>query len=517
MNLTKTLKRSWRTFFGSFNKLSEIQEKAIPLIIDEKNVLLISETASGKTEAVVAPLVERIQKQHQEDILFVLYIVPTRALVKNIYDRIVDQFRELEISLNMKTGDYPSMRKVPNFLITTPESLDSLICRRKEIFFDLFAVVLDEIHFLDGTARGDQLRVLLRRLKEITKEKFNTYILSATIAEPVEMGNRYISDEFNVIQTSGKRKIKNSFCNDLDDVYKIALEENLRKILVFCNKRETVEALSKKAKDIWGKPYVVAHHGSLSKPVRTEAEEFMKNSPFGICFSTMTLEVGIDIGNIDAVVLAQIPWTISAFLQRIGRANRRGSIIRVISLVKTDVEKSIISEMLENAKNKNLPETSYNFDLGVIIQQIFSVLFANVRGKIKKYFEILFQNLLNPDTLYLILENLVKLEWIEHRNNKYYASTKIMNLGRYGKIHSNINSSKELPVLDISTKKIVGKILYPIDNIFVLNAKVWKIVQKKENKLYVKHYKSDKFLIKFRRSRNDSLYLYLLPDVLKEL
>jgi len=218
-------------FFGRFGKLLPIQEKTIPLILKGKNAIIISSTASGKTEAVVAPLIERCLKENWEG-LSILYISPTRALVNDMYYRLKEQLKELNISLSSKTGDKPQFNpnKLPNFLITTPESLDSLICRYPSSFKNVKAVVLDEIHLLDNTYRGDQLRILLKRLEYIAETDFNIYALSATIADPKDVGSRYLKD-FEVIMNPGKREIEYTLLRSLEEVFNHARREKLKKLL----------------------------------------------------------------------------------------------------------------------------------------------------------------------------------------------------------------------------------------------------------------------------------------------
>jgi len=178
IDIKKKLSRAWNTFFSKFEKLLEIQLKAIPVVLERKNAIVVSSTASGKTEAVVAPLIERFLREEWKN-LAILYISPTKALVNDIYYRLNGQLEELEVSVSIKTGDNPQFNpnKPPNFLITTPESFDSLLCRHPGSFNDIKAVVLDELHLLDNTYRGDQLRLLLKRLKCTAETDFNIYTI----------------------------------------------------------------------------------------------------------------------------------------------------------------------------------------------------------------------------------------------------------------------------------------------------------------------------------------------------
>lgn len=142
--------------------------QAIPPILQGKDTLVIAATASGKTEAVVAPLLERLLQPGplEQGRLRLLYISPTRALVRDLVERLQIPLETLGISLALKTGDSgPIAAANPaTLLITTPESTDSLLTRIPRLFIPLQAIILDEIHLFDNTRRGDHLRCLLNRI-----------------------------------------------------------------------------------------------------------------------------------------------------------------------------------------------------------------------------------------------------------------------------------------------------------------------------------------------------------------
>jgi len=515
--LKKKLKRTWTTFFGRYGKLTLIQLKTIPIVLEGKNALIISSTASGKTEAVMAPLIERFLDEKWEQ-LAILYISPTRALVNDMYYRLREQLEELGITVSLKTGDKPRFNpdKPANILITTPESFDSLLCRYPRSFKKIKAVILDDIHLLDNTYRGDQLRLLLRRLESIVETYLNIYALSATIANPQEVGARYLKN-FEVIIAPGKREIEYTFVKSLEEIFCYSRKENLKKLLIFCNKRASAEMLAEECKKLWGFNKVVVHHGSLSKTIREEAEKFMKESQQGVCIATMTLEVGIDIGDIDAVVLAEPPWSISSLLQRIGRGNRRTQKNRVFVLCNSNEEKALLEQMFKIAIEGYIEPVEYSRDLSVVIQQIFSSLYANPNGLKENYFLKIFNGFCSEYELEEILRHLANKNWIEKRGEKWYATTKLMDWGEKGKIHSNIPSTKSLKVIDISTEQTVGEVQYPIDETFVLGGKIWKIIKVLEDKIYVKPEKAKASAVKFKKYTTKGAFYYLLPENLKNV
>jgi len=517
IELKKKLKRTWITFFGRYGRLLPIQLKTIPIVLKRKNAIIVSSTASGKTEAVVAPLIERCLKENWEG-LSILYISPTKALVNDMHYRLKEQLEELNISLSLKTGDRPQFNsnKLPNFLITTPESLDSLICRYPSSFKNVKTVVLDEIHLLDNTYRGDQLRILLKRLEYIVETDFNIYALSATIADPKDVGSRYLKG-FEVIMNPGRREIEYTLLRSLEEVLNHARREKLKKLLIFCNKRANVENVAKECKRLWDNNRVVVHHGSLSKQIREDAESFMKESQYGVCVATMTLEIGIDIGDIDAVVLAEAPWSISSLLQRIGRGNRRTQKCRVFAVFNSEEEKSMFEQMFRVAIEGYVEPVEYSQDLSVVVQQIFSSLYANPSGVESSYLIELFNGFCSEDDLKDILNYLAVKGWVE-KKNKWYATTKLMDWGEKGKIHSNIPSIKMVKVINVSSNQAIGEVQYPIDDIFVLAGKAWKVIHISGDKIYVKLEKSKASTAKakFKSHTAKGYFYYFLPKNIRD-
>jgi ATP-dependent Lhr-like helicase len=507
------------TFFSRYGRLLPIQSRTIPVVLAGKNAIIISSTASGKTEAVIAPLIERHLKEEcgsggsgdGAGGIAILYISPTKALVNDMHDRLKGQLQELGVSVSMKTGDTPRFNpaKSPCVLITTPESFDSMICRHPGSFTNIRAVILDEIHLIDNTYRGDQLRLLLKRLKQISTLDFNIYALSATIAGPEEVGRRYLGD-FEVITDSDKREIDYTLVGSTEELYDCVRRENIRKLLIFCNKRATVEVLSRECVDLWGSNRVVVHHGSLSRSIRGEAESFMKDAQYGVCVATMTLEIGIDIGDIDAIVLAEVPWSISSLLQRIGRGSRRVQRNRVFAMYGSADEQMLLERMFHVAMAGHVEPVDYLHDPSVVVQQVFSSLYASPCGLTDENLLDIFEGFCSEDELRGILSHLLKSEWIE-KWQKWSATTKLMDIGAKGEIHSNIPSNKVVAVIDVTSKQIIGEVQYPIDEIFVLAGRVWRIVREAFDRVYVKPAKERGATAKFKSHASEGAFSYLLP------
>jgi ATP-dependent helicase Lhr and Lhr-like helicase len=509
--IRRRLKHSWLPFFSKFGKLNSVQIECIPRILDGKNVVVASPTASGKTEAVVAPVAERFISEEWES-LAILYVVPTRALANDTLARIKDSLADMGIIAVLKHGDKPYLSRdnLPNCIITTPESLDSLICRRPKLFYTLRAIILDEIHLLDNTYRGDQLRLLLWRLKKLSNYKLSFYLLSATLSDPNEIAERYVSD-FEVVLSEGQREIQYSIVTSIDEIYILARKNNWKKLLCFCNYRETVEDTALALGNLWVPYPVLAHHGKLSRHEREEAENLMRESDVAVCVATSTLEIGIDIGDIDLIILAEIPWSISSLIQRIGRGNRRKNIINVAVLIKSEEEKKIIEAMMKAAISGILPLENYKPDVSVAIQQIFSYLYQHPEGVPEIEILELLSLLCSKDNSKHILENLRNLGWIKFRAQYLSASTELMDLGEKGKIHSNIPESVSYKVIDVDANREVGTIQGVSDEVFVLAKKAWRVVAIHGDVIQVRHFKGKASAPLFKTQRCASAFNNLMP------
>jgi len=514
--IRERLKYAWTPFFTRFGRLTPIQVATIPPILDGRNVIVASPTASGKTEAIIAPVAERFRKEDWEG-LAVLYIVPTRALANDTLARIDGPLRDMGIKVAIKHGDKPylSSSKLPNVLITTPESLDSLICRRPEVFRFLRTVILDEIHLLDNTYRGDQLQLLLWRLKKlVTDSSYSVHLLSATLSSPHQIAQRYVSD-FEVVTTQGQRDIDYRLLNSHEEVHRLAREQGVKKLLCFCNLRESVEVVADELAKLWHPYPVVTHHGSLSRRVREEAEAVMKGADVAVCVATSTLEVGIDIGDIDLIVLSEPPWSISSLLQRIGRGNRRKHIVHTAVIIKSDEEKLLMDTMFKVAASGAIPEEPYEAELSVAVQQVFSFLYQNPQGISETLIWELLSPLCSEDEAKLILGHLRRNEWIERRAGQWFASIKLMDLGEKGRIHSNIPDLQTYRVIDVDSGKEIGTIAGIFDEVFVLAGRMWRVVSVENDVIKARRFTGKALAPLFQRCISGGAFYYLLPPELK--
>lgn len=483
-----SLNHTGSAFFQSFGRFTDIQRSSIPLILEGKDILAFSSTASGKTEAACAPLVERNFLQREP--WTILYISPTRALINDLYHRLLKPANQLNLRIARRTGDHrDNLKQIPHILITTPESFDSLMCRNSrsdEYGHDLAfvkAVVLDEIHLLYGTSRGEQLKWLLHRLRKLRKyaaqkewsssDGFQTVGLSATLPNPQSILNDFFPDNSEIVSSSNKRPIEivETNCENMSiecqlSAYLNELQQN-EKILVFAKSRKRVDYLAslfKSQKNRTGYE-VYAHHGSLSKKLREDAEWAIKNKDRIILVATSTLEIGIDIGNIDLVVLDGPPPDISSFLQRIGRGNRRTNNTRVMMCADEIPDYILQHAMVDAARDGWLGDGRKGPSYSVIKQQIASYIFqSSTKKRSLKSLENLFST---SDDMVKIFQSI--LSNMIDNGELVEESRGIFKLGHYwwnkaeqmGQIHSNISGGGGTKVVDLdSGDTLADKVLF---------------------------------------------------------
>ncbi|MEJ7615378.1 MAG: DEAD/DEAH box helicase [Pyrinomonadaceae bacterium] len=257
MNL---LPHTWDALLARFGRLTDIQAKAIGPLLAGRNCMLVSATASGKTEAALAPLLERqLQKRFRAGRragLQTLFIVPTRALTRDLARRLEEPLAKLALTLGIKTSDEPALKphRPPDVLLTTPESLDSLLANRPRLLKDVRAVIVDELHLYEDTARGDQLRVLLsrlRRLRRFAHERGDALdagvqfcALSATIEQPAIVAARYFAEPV-LLESPGQREIEAEMLAfdgpaSLRELFARLASRGTRKVLAFVRAKPSV-------------------------------------------------------------------------------------------------------------------------------------------------------------------------------------------------------------------------------------------------------------------------------------
>ena len=448
----------WQPIFGRFGRLTPIQLALMPAMLSGKDALACAPTASGKTEAALAPIALRLSEGEPTGGIRAVWVVPTRALVNDLDQRMRGPLRDAGLSFGVRTGDRREVRagRLEDLVVTTPESLDSMIGRIPGAWVNLQACVLDEIHLLDGTPRGDQLRVLLQRLRAEAPGGFQTVALSATLHDPAAVAARYLHREPTVIQVGGARTLSQTVVTSLEEAVATLRAEERHKALIFGNARREVEETALALRALWPVDRIAVHHGSLARKERESVEAAMRSWRWGLLVATTTLELGVDVGDIDAVVLLGPPLSPSSYQQRIGRANRREAVIRVIGIARKDSEVEAFASLEELAREGVVEPRGDQPDASVLVQQTLSIVWQR-RSPVPAQDLVALLAPIDPEGLLpQILEYLADEGWLRRSGDRYAPTERAMDLGERGTLHSNIPDSRQLSLVDATSGRPIG-------------------------------------------------------------
>jgi len=469
--LKALIPRAWHPFLARFSTPTPIQLDGIPAIMEGHPTLLVAPTASGKTEAYTAPIAEMILAGPGPGTLSGWIVSPTRALVNDLTRRIAPPLSAMGLHIGRRTGEHReiSRPKPPHMVVTTPESLDSMLSHSPSIVLRARFVVLDEVHMLDATPRGDQLACLVSRMRSIAPG-IQVIASSATVDDLAGLAGRYLGADSKLIHVAGERAIEADFIHNSAGALAEALRRmtaqgaGIRKVLVFVKRRADAERLFSIFK---GRPpfgdSVFLHHGSLSRTRREFVEHRMLSGTSCLCFATTTLEVGIDIGDIDLIVLANPPPSVSTLLQRIGRGSRRIRRSRVCCLTTDEGQTLRYKHLISAARKGRLFGGPYHFCPSVLVQQCMSLLMQTPNKWITAEAVGSRMPAWLKDTgwtsrLSELLDHLADNRWLlSGSGGRYYMGEKLEEAFKFGLIHSNIESRKnEIEVVDQDTRQVLG-------------------------------------------------------------
>ncbi|MDH3695190.1 MAG: DEAD/DEAH box helicase, partial [Gammaproteobacteria bacterium] len=348
-------------FSQAFDNATPCQQQAWPAIKQGQHTLVTSPTGSGKTLAAFLSAIDDLvclgsERGFLEDQTHVLYVSPLKALSndidKNLQQPIAgirDQFLSLniadvEVTTAVRTGDTTQSdrekmrRKPPHILVTTPESLYILLTSEsgRKMLSTVRSVIVDEIHALAGNKRGAHLALSVERLEALVTTPLTRIGLSAT-QRPIERVANYLvgRDQSCAIVDTGhvrerdlaiempKSPLEAIMAAEVwSEVYDRLAEliREHRSTLIFVNTRRLAERAARYLSERLGEDVVTAHHGSLAKEHRLDAEQRLKAGQLGGLVATASMELGIDIGDVDLVCQIGSPRSISAFIQRVGRS-----------------------------------------------------------------------------------------------------------------------------------------------------------------------------------------------------
>ena len=316
-----------------YTSLTPIQELAIPKVLSGRHVLVVAPTGSGKTEAALFPILSEILRRKYFERVAVLYITPLRALNRDVMRRIARISSRLEVEAAVRHGDTPSsIRKriasrPPHILITTPETFSYILVDSKlrDALKKVGWVVVDELHELLESKRGSQVSVNLERLAELAGS-FQRIGLSASIGD-IGTAKRFLAYG-RIVEEAVLEGTRDAEIRLVSGYYSADPSEKVRTLadivgkhrtsIVFTNTRDEAEYVGRRLSELG--LVVRVHHGSLSREEREEAESLLKEGSLSCVVATSSLELGIDVGSVDAVVQVSSPRQVLKLVQRVGRS-----------------------------------------------------------------------------------------------------------------------------------------------------------------------------------------------------
>ncbi len=329
--------------------LRSTQADAVAPILQGQHCLILAPTAGGKTEAAIIPVLSRMATGEWPG-PSVLYVCPIKALLNNIESRLSRYAGFVGRTVQVWHGDVGqgakarAKRSAPDILLTTPESLEGMLISTKgdraSWFGSIRVVIVDELHAFAGDDRGWHLRAVIKRIEAYARQPIQRIGLSATVGNPNELLDWFAgAGERQVV---GSSSVSTDADVTIDHVGSMANAATVisrlhrgSKRLVFCDSRSKVEELGVALRSLNTRTFV--SHSSLSASERKLAETAFAEERDCVIVATSTLELGIDVGDLDYVIQIDSPSSVSSFLQRMGRSGRRaGSRRNCLFLTTTD-------------------------------------------------------------------------------------------------------------------------------------------------------------------------------------
>jgi ATP-dependent Lhr-like helicase len=364
------LRRWWD---GRFGEPTAAQLEGWRAIRRGEHTLIAAPTGSGKTLAAFLTAIDQLLREGLQaglaDEVRVIYVSPLKALSADIHKNLAEPRREIhalspqvKVTAAVRSGDTPQneraamLRTPPHILVTTPESLYLLLTaeRSRNMLKTARVVIVDEIHAVLQSRRGAHLALSLERLDHVCGRRLQRIGLSAT-QKPIDEVARFLTPEPCTIVDKGHRRtldlgveVPGSPLEAVmsQEVWKeiygrlVGLIESHRTTLVTVNTRRLAERMAHQLSERLGPDHVAAHHGSLAKEARLDAEQRLKEGRLKVLVATASLELGIDIGHVDLVCQISSPHRISTFLQRVGRSGHTVSGVpkgRIFPLTRDDL------------------------------------------------------------------------------------------------------------------------------------------------------------------------------------
>ncbi|GGP20470.1 ATP-dependent helicase [Thermocladium modestius] len=507
-----------------YSRPTDIQSRAIPIILDGKNVLISSPTGTGKTEAAVLPVASKMLEERGVGI-HALYITPMRALNRDLLNRLEKFFGLLGLRVGVRHGDTPQRERrrqreePPHMLITTPESLQFLLINKsmRKWLRSVKWVIIDEVHELVNDKRGIQLSLSLERLVNLAGD-FQRIALSASIGN-LDLVAKYVGGArpVQVISSLAIKEMRLSVRRPQEhpdppgdmtpESYGRlhALSELIKEgggvVLLFSNTRDTAELLGNRLKGIFGLN-VEVYHGSLSKERREGVEELMRGGKVDAVVTTSSLELGIDVGRISKVIQYMSPRQVTRLIQRVGRSGHGVGLISRGVIVASDFDDYLESVVIAVSAKKGLLEKDVEYHekaMDVLAHQTLGMLMdAKADGR-SATIEYIYETAsrahpyasLGIDEVKRLVDFLVERRLIGIDGDVIYP--------RRGSIRYYVEGASMIPdeqhylAVDYVTNKAVGELdeefvstIEPGTKI-ILSAKLWNVlsINQEEKRVYM--------------------------------
>ena len=350
-------------FESTLGEPTPVQCEAWPIIAEGKHALISAPTGTGKTLSAFLIFLDRMKRQAQAGVLQqelqLIYVSPLKSLAADIRENLRWPLNgigaEELISVGIRTGDTTQrerqqmVKKPPHILIITPESLYLMLTSKtgQNVLATAKAVIIDELHALIDTKRGAHLMLSLARLDYLCGQPLQRIGLSATI-EPLETAAEYLApEEVGIAAPAMAKQVRLDILSPYADTTKGSRKDpvweelgklvyqycqNSRSVIAFVEGRRYAEKLAYYVNQLGGEGFARVHHGSLSKEQRMETELNLRDGTLRLLCATSSMELGIDVGEIDQVLQVGCPRTISGTMQRLGRAGHNPGRVSVMYL-----------------------------------------------------------------------------------------------------------------------------------------------------------------------------------------
>jgi ATP-dependent Lhr-like helicase len=520
-----------RSALGDFGFVTPTlpQKQVIPWILKGAHVLLIAPTGSGKTESAMLPIFHRILEGGREKRgVLALYITPLRALNRDMLSRLSRWGEMLGITLGVRHGDTSAYERQkqscnpPDVLITTPETLQIMLSgkRLRANLESVAYVIVDEVHELATSKRGSQLSVALERLVEVCGE-FQRIGLSATVGNPEEVA-RFLGGvgrsveivrvdmfkqlDFEVVcplPTEKDRELSKKLNCTVELASHVRVIREIVKAhastLIFVNTREAAEALASRF-CMLGENFGV-HHGSLSRQARIEAEEDFKAGKLEALICTSSMELGIDIGNVDHVIQYMSPREVSRLIQRVGRSGHQVERISSGTIITTSEDDSAEAWAITCSAARGEVEeiVLHEAPTDVLANQLCALALEYRELPLQRAYRIIRRaypyRTLEYSELVRVAEQIVenRLVWLEERGGEVLLGRRRRSFQHFYENLSMIPDERKYEVLDIVSGRFIGVLdeafivnFARMGAVFIAKGEMWRILEVLHDKNRVK-------------------------------